>query len=171
VDDAEKRYSEKMGPELGTQFHALWKEVVWLHWNWRESVELFGSRPSRVELLNQTASAFFRMTQDALWELTVLHIARLTDSPKSRGRANLTIQNLPDLVKHSDAKETMAILVDTAVTKANFLPRLAQSPYRTSRPGPRSQQGRCPAGVRQQTRGEPIARRSSSSLKLLRWVL
>jgi hypothetical protein len=96
------------------------EEVVWLHWNWAESVELFGSKPTRVELLNETAPAFFRMTQDALWEMTVLHIARLTDAPKSRGRANLTIRNLPELVYDGDARQAMAALIDAAVSKASF---------------------------------------------------
>lgn len=36
--EAEKSYIEKMGEALGKQFHALWKEVVWLHWNWAEYV-------------------------------------------------------------------------------------------------------------------------------------
>jgi hypothetical protein len=81
AEEAEKRHTEKMGEALGTQFYALWKEVVWLHWNWAESVELFGSKPTRIELLNRAAPAFFRMTQDALWELT-----RSTPTPpNSRG--------------------------------------------------------------------------------------
>jgi hypothetical protein len=120
ADEAENRYTEKMGAALGTQFYALWKEVVWLHWNWGEFVELFGSKPTRIELLNEAAPAFFRVIQDALWELTVLHIARLTDTPKSRGRPNLTIRNLPDLVDDAAAKHAVAALIDTAVSKASF---------------------------------------------------
>jgi hypothetical protein len=42
--EAEKSYIEKMGEALGKQFHALWKEVVWLHWNWAEYVELFADQ-------------------------------------------------------------------------------------------------------------------------------
>jgi hypothetical protein len=59
ADEAENRYTEKMGAALGTQFYALWKEVVWLHWNWGEFVELFGSKPTRIELLNEAAPRFF----------------------------------------------------------------------------------------------------------------
>jgi hypothetical protein len=120
---AESRYIEKMGEALGTQFYALWNEVVWLHWNWAEFVELFGSRPSRVELLNEAAPAFFRMVQDALWETTLLHIARLTDPPRSGGRvdrANLTIGNLPELIADPDLKHAVSALLDTAVAKAGF---------------------------------------------------
>jgi hypothetical protein len=111
---------EKMGEALGAQFDALWIEVVWLHRNWGEFVELFGSKPSRLELLNQTAPTFFRLIQDSLWEVTVLHIARLTDPAKSRGRANLTIQNLPDLIDDATAKQAVTALIDLAVSQASF---------------------------------------------------
>jgi hypothetical protein len=121
--EAEKSYIEKMGEALGKQFHALWKEVVWLHWNWAEYVELFGSKPTRIELLNQAAPAFFRMIQDLLWEETLLRIARLTDASKSggrAGRANLTIRNLPELVDDSEARQVATALIETAVRKASF---------------------------------------------------
>jgi hypothetical protein len=71
---------------------------------WAESVELFGSKPTRTELLNQAAPAFFHMIQIVLWEDTLLHIARVTDVATSGGKnqkANLTIQNLPGLVAKS----------------------------------------------------------------------
>jgi hypothetical protein len=119
-EEAAKHYIEKMGGALGAEFHALWTEVVWLHWNWGEFVELFGSKPSRVELLNQTAPAFFRLIQDSLWEITVLRIARLTDPAKSRGRANLTIRNLPDLVDDAIARQAVTALIDLAVSRASF---------------------------------------------------
>jgi hypothetical protein len=119
-DEALARWIAAMGEALGTQFHALWKEAVWLHWNWDEHVELFGSKPSRVDLLNEAAPAFFRLIQDALWEVTALHIARLTDPPKSAGRANLTIQNLPALIKDAEAKEAVVALIETAVSEARF---------------------------------------------------
>jgi hypothetical protein len=123
AEEAEKHYIEKMGEALGTQYYALWQEVAWLHRKWAEFVELFGSKPTRIELLNQTAPAFFRMGQDVLWEETLLHIARLTDVSKTGGRdkrTNLTIRNLPELVIDPEAQQATAVLIETAVRKANF---------------------------------------------------
>lgn len=123
AEEAEKHYIEKMGEALGTQYYALWQEVAWLHRKWAEFVELFGSKPTRIELLNQTAPTFFRMVQDVLWEETLLHIARLTDVSKTGGRdkrTNLTIRNLPELVIDPEAQQATAVLIETAVRKANF---------------------------------------------------
>jgi HEPN superfamily AbiU2-like protein len=117
------RYIERMGDPLGTQFFALWQEVAWLHMKWAESVELFGSIPTRTELLNQAAPAFFHMIQIVLWEDTLLHIARVTDVSTSGGKnqkANLTIQNLPGLVSDPNTRQIVAALVETAVSKAKF---------------------------------------------------
>src|SRR5712692_3023309 len=107
--EAKSRHIEKMGEALGLQFNALWHEVVWLHIKWGEFVQLFGSKPMRIELLNQAAPAFFHMIQDILWDDTLLHIARLTDRSKSsprHNRVNLTIQNLPQLVEGSTARKS-----------------------------------------------------------------
>lgn len=41
AEEAKIHYIEKMGDDLGTQFAALWQEVVRLHMKWGEYVELF----------------------------------------------------------------------------------------------------------------------------------
>ncbi|MDQ2867366.1 MAG: hypothetical protein M3R59_02985 [Verrucomicrobiota bacterium] len=86
-----------MGEPLGEASYALWSEVALLFHDWGEFTYLFGSRPNRTELLNTAAPVFFRAVQVALFEATVLRIARLTDPPKSVGKSNLTVQQLPAL--------------------------------------------------------------------------
>jgi hypothetical protein len=103
-----------MGEGLGAQFHALCREVASLHRKWAEFIELFGTKPSRIELLNQAAPEFIAMVEDALFDDTLLHISRLTDAPKIAGKETLTIQNLPSLAAHPDA---VRALVDTAKAK------------------------------------------------------
>ena len=56
---------------------------------WEEYLELFGKTSSRIHLLNQSAPVFFKIVQDSLWENIILHLARLTDPPKSAGKNNL----------------------------------------------------------------------------------
>jgi hypothetical protein len=115
AEQARDHYIEKMGEDLGLQFAALWQEVAHVHVKWSEYVTLFATNARRIEVLNHCAPAFFRMIQDVLWEDTVLHIARLTDPPASfaqKGKANLTIRNLPDLVDDDTTKASL----NTAVT-------------------------------------------------------
>lgn len=70
------RIVEVMGDDLGSLYHALWNELAWLYSKWEEYVELFGTKPSRIDLLNKAAGHFFRIVQDSLWEESLLHIAR-----------------------------------------------------------------------------------------------
>lgn len=120
AEEARSNYIEKMGEALGTQFAALWPDVVWLHMKWAAYVELF-TKPERVEVLNQAAPGLFYIIREALWEQTLLHIARLTDKSESVGKKkNLTIQNLPGLVSDPAIKAALEKLVGIAVEKAKF---------------------------------------------------
>ena len=83
---------QKMGPELGELFHALSGELQWLHWRWNEFRALFGEKPSRIELMNDSAPLFFQVVHDTLFEITLLGVARFVSPPKSVGKLNLTIQ-------------------------------------------------------------------------------
>jgi hypothetical protein len=123
AEEAKRNYIEKMGEVLGTQFNALWQEVARLHMKWGEYVELFGSKPTRVEMLNMAAPEFFGIIQGVLWEDVLLHIARLTDMPESKGKKtkkNLTIQNLPGLIEQPEIKSGLRGLIDAALEKTKF---------------------------------------------------
>ena len=82
-----------MGWELGELYAALWREVAGIHSKWAEYVVLYGTKESRVDLLNRAAPRFARLIQDTLWENTVLHIARLTDPPKSMGTQSVRTES------------------------------------------------------------------------------
>lgn len=118
--ETKQRNITKMGEALGAQYSLLWQEVALLHRNWQQYAELFGTKPSRIELLNETAPYFFRMLQDDLWDVTLLHIARLTDPPKTGNKENLTIQNFPSLVDDAKTKETLVALLAIAKDKTEF---------------------------------------------------
>jgi len=120
AEEVKQHHIEVLGEELGSLYHALWNELAWLYSKWDEYVELFGTKPSRIELINKAAGHFFRIVQDSLWEDTLLHIARLTDSPKSAGRENLTIKKLPEIIADEGFKKRLSELVVIAVEKAEF---------------------------------------------------
>ena len=87
----------KMGPELGEVYSALWQETALLSIRWFEFLELFATKPSRIDLLNRAAPRFFRTVQDVLFEAVVLHVARMVDPPKSAGKENLSLQAVVEL--------------------------------------------------------------------------
>jgi AbiU2 len=114
---------EKMGEDLGALYSALWQAVATIHVYWKDYVELFGTKQERIELLNQAAPAFFRMLQGELWEMSLLHIARLTDPSytfKKSEKANLTIKALPVLIIGTKLKEEVTRLVEAAMKATEF---------------------------------------------------
>lgn len=115
-DEVRDGYIDKMGTELGELFHALSSELQWIYWKWCQYRTLFGDKPSRVDLLNDSASLFFRIVQDVFFEDTVLGIARLVGPPKSVGKPNLAITRLKEQISDS----TLASEVDCFVEKAKI---------------------------------------------------
>ncbi len=120
AEEVKQHHIEGMGRDLGSFYHSLWNELAWLYSKWGEYVELFGTKPSRIDLINRAAGYFFRIVQDSLWDDSLLHIARLTDPPESCRKENLTIQRLPLLIDDYALKENVSKLVDIAVKKAEF---------------------------------------------------
>jgi len=109
-----------MGEPLGILFHALWQELAWLYWKWNEYLALYGTKPSRIDLINKAAPGFFRVIQDSLWEDTILHLARLTDPPSSGGKPNLTIRRLKELINDDATSKAVASLTVKAIEATEF---------------------------------------------------
>lgn len=109
-----------LGDDLGKMYYHLWQEVAYVYSKWSEYVELYGKKESRVELLNKAAPRFFRIIQDSLFEDTILHISRLTDPPKSVGKSNLSINQLPLLIKDHNLKQEVENLISVATDKTKF---------------------------------------------------
>lgn len=121
AEESKKRYVEVMGDDLGNQYAALWQEVVYLHRKWTEYLVLFGTKRTRIPILNKAAPTFFRMVQDVFWDDTLLHIARLTDAPKSgTNKTNLTLRNLPALTKDDGLKARLEPLVTKVLEQSEF---------------------------------------------------
>lgn len=109
-----------LGVDLGIFYGALQSEVTWCHAKWQQYRTLFGHSEGRVNLLNESAGFFFKIVQDVLWEDVLLHLARLTDPPKSAGKPNLTIHRLPDLISDAVLAEDVRRLAESASLKCAF---------------------------------------------------
>jgi hypothetical protein len=119
-EEAEKANIAKMGDALGRQYSSIWQEVAMLHVRWAHYVELFGTKPERVDLLNAVAPLLARIIEDDLWEAMLLHIGRLTDPPRSAGKANLTLRNLPDLIDDSSTKAAVEVAIQKVIDLSGF---------------------------------------------------
>jgi hypothetical protein len=113
AEESKQANIEAMGPDLGAQFSELWQRVVRAHVYWEEYMELFGKR-ERVDLLNQSAPAFFNMLQNELSDIIVLHLTRLTDKPEMFGQKNLTVRNLASFIKEEAERKEVEKLAEAA---------------------------------------------------------
>ncbi len=109
-----------MPKPLGEIHNALWREVAWLHLKWGEYRALFAVNQETIDLLNKTAPLFFHHLQGVLWEDVLLHLCRVTDPPKSAGRANLTLRGLPSLVSDAKLRAELEKQVALAQKKTEF---------------------------------------------------
>lgn len=119
-EEVKQDYVTCMGKELGSVYFQLYQEFSWLYIKWNEYVEMFGTKPSRIELLNKAAPLFFYVVQETLWREILLHIARLTDSEKTCGKQNLTIKRLPGLIKDKEIRNCIVELIEDVGKKTEF---------------------------------------------------
>ena len=120
ANEMERRNIAAMGEPLGKQYTVMFQEVAALNLYWKEFLELFGTSDKRIDRLNRAAPGFFRMLQEQQFETNMLHMARITDSPKSVGKANLTIRSLPDLVTDQGLKQQLIALLEVVKQKTEF---------------------------------------------------
>jgi hypothetical protein len=118
--EARQRYINALGKDFGNIYYALTSELAWLQKKWDEYITLFGTKTTRVELLNSSAPSFFSMVQSIFHDDILLHIYRLTCPKKSCGKHDqLTIKQLPELVDDK-IKETVSKQIETAAEKSKF---------------------------------------------------
>src|SRR5690606_20410820 len=119
-EESQGEYLAAMGVDLGPVFFALYKEGVWLHAIWQEDRTIYCPSPEQLKVANRAAGFFFKIVQDELWDSVLLRIARITDSPRSAGRANLTIRAFPGLIADADLRLQIEELIRISLDKAEF---------------------------------------------------
>lgn len=119
-EEAKQNYINIMGNELGEVYNELWQDVSRLHIEWREYVELFGTKPLRVNLLNKAAPQFFYIIEKSLWDTILVHITRLTDPPQSMNRKNLSLQQLKGLIDVSELNDKLSQSIKITLEKTQF---------------------------------------------------
>jgi hypothetical protein len=119
-DEVRAEYAAKMGPELGELQYLLWHDVTTLHLKWSEYRELFATKPSRIDLMNETAPRFFGRLEALLWNDVLLHLTRLTDHPGGRGKERVTVLRYKPLVMGLPIQAAVHAAVDSAASATLF---------------------------------------------------
>jgi AbiU2 len=119
MENDREQYVRAMGPELGPLFHDLRDDFDWLRRKWSEFQELFGKGQERIDVLNAVASNFFYFLHRLLFEDAMLHLCRLTDPPRMRGRETLTVRALADAI--FDPALKASVETKTAEVQGNCL--------------------------------------------------
>jgi hypothetical protein len=109
-----------MGAELGELFTTLSTELTWLVWRWRQYVTLYGEKPTRITLLNQSAAFFFAVVQGTLWEETLLGISRLAGPEKSAGYQLLSTRRIPPLLPDLNVRAEADRLLERVLETSEF---------------------------------------------------
>ncbi len=108
------------GPELGSVYHELYNEVVWLYAKWLEYRKLYAASEKQIDVLNSTASFFFYTIETVLREDILLHICRLTDHPKKGEAKRLSLLLLPKLVNDRRLADELRKLLEETLQKSEF---------------------------------------------------
>ncbi len=119
-DTLRARHVDAMGRELGSTYHSLASDLSWLYVRWNIHRQLFGHSRERHETLSRTAPRLFYVLQRLLWEDILLGIARMTDSPKSAGRSNLSVRALPAMIDEDSLRAELEAAVLRAVNDSDF---------------------------------------------------
>lgn len=80
-------------------YRPLRGELVNIHVQWRLFLQLYGTDPDRIELLNRFAGGLFGVVQEVLYDDLVLAVFRLHDPAKSGKFENLSLPSLVGAVR------------------------------------------------------------------------
>lgn len=111
---------KKLGTDFGSLLYSLYNEITWLTFKWIEFKELFGTKESRIELMNKSAPFFFFVVQKTLWDNLLLGIARITDPPETRGKKNTTLKALGQYIPDDNFKSEFEKDLNDILTESEF---------------------------------------------------
>lgn len=124
ADEVRADHISLMGSDLGALYHELRREVSWLHLKWNRFLALFVEEEERIDLMNDTAPAFFGEVQRLIAEDVFIHISRLTDPPETgAGRArkdNLTLMRLLRVLRKDQLRSTVEKKLDELQNQCQF---------------------------------------------------
>lgn len=67
-NEKQQEMIDRVGHEFGLLFYHLYNETLWLTTKWIEYKELYGTKESRIDLMNKTAPTFFYIVEKNFME-------------------------------------------------------------------------------------------------------
>ena len=109
-----------LGEEFGLLYDSVYNGILMLFFNWQEYRELFGTKESRIKILNEAAPNFFYIVQRRLWESLLLDICKLTDPAKSAGKKNASINSINQFITDEEFKNRVSNRVSELMKATSF---------------------------------------------------
>jgi hypothetical protein len=120
AEEVKQEMIDKMGIDFGSLFYSLRNELLWLTYRWIEFRELYGTKESRIDILNNSAPYLFYTVQNVLWENLLLGVAKVMDRPESTGKKNITFKSIPLFIKEQSFHDEVMGIVTKLETKSIF---------------------------------------------------
>jgi hypothetical protein len=124
ADEIKSEMIDRMGYDFGSLFYHLYNETVWLTTKWAEYKELYGTKESRIDLMNKTAPTFFYIIEKTLWKDLLLGISRITDTPEMRfgkeTKKNITFRAVSTFIEIPELKQEIENDVSDLLNNADF---------------------------------------------------
>ncbi len=98
--------------EIQEIFEILKSEISLLDVRWRIFKELYVLSSERIDLLNKSAAAYFRITHDVFIDDIFIRIRRLIDVPESKGNKNLSLGQIQASLDSEKYQELIRQLTD-----------------------------------------------------------
>ena len=113
-----------MDEHLQKVFDRIKQELHHIHYRWTLYRQMFGTNPSRIELINKTSSNVFVEFQWLVIDYMVMSLSKLTDRARMQGNDNLSYHYLIEKVRESGnvdlADELQAELDELTVACEKF---------------------------------------------------
>lgn len=113
AEEVKQNMIDKMGVNFGSLYDSLRNELLWLTYKWIEFNELYGTKESRIELLNTSAPFLFYTIQNVLWDNLLLGVSRITDEPSLGSKKNITFKAIPPFIED----QTFRVKVERILAK------------------------------------------------------
>jgi hypothetical protein len=100
-----KRVHDNMDEHLQKVFDRIKQELNHIHYRWILYRQIFGTSPSRIELINNTSSNVFLELQWLVIDYMVMSLSKLTDQARMGSNDNLSYHYLIEKVKENGNDE------------------------------------------------------------------
>lgn len=83
-------------------YKEIWQDVVWLRAKWDLFCQVYAADQETIDLLNESASTFFVIAQNAILNDILMGIGRIVDPSETGKNKNLSLTRLVDCLSNVD---------------------------------------------------------------------